>query len=126
MSVLSGKVDYIDPAKTNVRCIALAPPPVYRSSSKLPKDLKTKIEIFINNNDCVPRLSLGVVAKLLAMMKAVDSLPISKFEQLQLLSGNICSILLITNVILVTDIIFRVTKVANSKWFDSSKLTNRT
>jgi hypothetical protein len=88
LSILSGKVDYIDPATTNVRCIALAPPPVYRSSVKLAKELKHKIEIFINNNDCVPRLSLGVVAKLLAMMKAVDSLPLSKFEQLQLLSGN--------------------------------------
>jgi hypothetical protein len=53
----------------------------------LPKEVKHKIEIYINNNDCVPRLSLGVVAKLLAMMKTVDALPLSKFEQLQVLAG---------------------------------------
>jgi hypothetical protein len=32
---------------------------------KLPKEMKHKIEIYVNNNDCVPRLSLAVIAKLL-------------------------------------------------------------
>ena len=88
LNILTGKVDWIDPAKTNVKCISLAPPPVYRSTVKLPKEVKHKIEIYINNNDCVPRLSLGVIAKLLAMMKAVDSLPLTTYEQLQLLAGK--------------------------------------
>ena len=89
LNILSGNVDYIDPVKTKIKCIALAPPPVYRSSIKLPKDMKHKIEIYINNNDCVPRLSLGVIAKLLAMMKSVDALPLTTTEQLQLVAGGL-------------------------------------
>jgi putative lipase involved disintegration of autophagic bodies len=30
LTILSGNVDFVDPAKTSVQCIALAPPPVYR------------------------------------------------------------------------------------------------
>ena len=96
LNILSRNVDYIDPLQTNIKCIALAPPPVYRSTVKLPKEMKEKIEIYINNNDCVPRLSLGVIAQLLAKMKAVDALPLTTTEQLQLLAGVLTAITILT------------------------------
>ena len=72
-------------ALTNVHCIALAPPPVYRSDQGLPEHVMSVIDIYINNYDCVPRLSLASVARMLASIRAVDSLGYSLTDQLRIL-----------------------------------------
>jgi hypothetical protein len=69
------------------RCIALAPPPVYRSESTLPANLTDNIEIFIHNNDCVPSLSLGVVAKLVESMQEVSDLDFSVHQVIMMRAG---------------------------------------
>lgn len=60
------------PNVKEVKCIALAPPPVYRTEKPLPAKIQNDIKIFINQNDCVPRLSLANMAKLIAMARAID------------------------------------------------------
>ena len=83
MDLLSRNSTFLDPSR--ILCIALAPPPVYRSDTPLPSEVIKKIEIYINNNDCVPSLSIAVVAKLSAMMKSVDDLKFSLLEITDLL-----------------------------------------
>ena len=68
-----------------VRCVALAPPPVFRSEHSLPAKISSAIQIYVNKNDLVPRLSLASVAKLLATVTEVDSLGLSLAEQLAVL-----------------------------------------
>ena len=72
----------------DIKCIALAPPPVYRPSSILkPLDayIQQRIIIFVNGNDCVPRLSLANCAWLLSALRAVDNLSLSAYEQLSII-----------------------------------------
>ena len=38
----------------------------------MPAKIQNDIKIFINQNDCVPRLSLANMAKLIAMARAID------------------------------------------------------
>ena len=74
MDILAGNVPAIVPAGIDVKCVALAPPPVYRlesKTSKLPEVFTEKIHIFINNRDCVPNLSLATVANLAAKLRAI-------------------------------------------------------
>ena len=73
------------PDITDIRCVALAPPPVYQSDKSLGPEIVSAIDIFVNNFDCVPRLSLASVARLLAMLRAVDELGLSVGEQLRVL-----------------------------------------
>jgi sn1-specific diacylglycerol lipase len=62
MAILSGNFKQIvDPNLTKIKCVALAPPPVYRSISNLAK-FNQHINIYINGNDCVPRLSLATLS----------------------------------------------------------------
>ena len=87
MAMLSGKfLEIVDPNSTKIKCIALAPPPVYRSNSKTSK-FNQNINIFINGNDCVPRLSLANMAKLLATLRAFDQISISIQDTLKILAG---------------------------------------
>ena len=77
MTILSGS-EIVDPENTVVKCIALAPPPVYRSGSirKRFNDRKFNdhIQIFINQNDIVPRASLYTVARLFEAARSIDKL----------------------------------------------------
>ena len=76
------------PRGTRIECVALAPPPVYRAEGRpLPDRIADAIAIYINRQDCVPRLSLASIAKLVSMVKAVDKLKLSPSEQLRVLSG---------------------------------------
>ncbi len=86
MDLLTRNSTFLDPSR--ILCIALAPPPVYRSNTPLPRDVVKRIEIYINNNDCVPSLSIAVIAQLSAMMKAVDDLKFSPLEIADLLHGH--------------------------------------
>eukprot|EP00090_Calanus_glacialis_P013019 TRINITY_DN21635_c0_g1_i1.p1 TRINITY_DN21635_c0_g1~~TRINITY_DN21635_c0_g1_i1.p1 ORF type:complete len:358 (-),score=89.33 TRINITY_DN21635_c0_g1_i1:91-1164(-) len=86
LDLMLGRYSNLLPPGTAVSCIALAAPPVYRSQSVLPPSVTNAIEIYINNYDCVPRLSLGSIARLLACMRAVDSLGLTLTEQLSILA----------------------------------------
>merc|ERR1712156_850514 len=88
MSILSGNFKQIvDPKHTQIKCIALAPPPVYRSTNLKSSKFNENINIFINGNDCVPRLSLANMAKLLATLRAFDQISISIQDTLKILAG---------------------------------------
>ena len=76
------------PDTTKVQCIALAPPPVFRSQTEIPSKISSAINIYVNNYDCVPRLSLASVARLLAAVRAVDDLGLSLTEQLAILTDR--------------------------------------
>ncbi|XP_059086966.1 uncharacterized protein LOC131883499 isoform X2 [Tigriopus californicus] len=86
MVILKEKEKYV-PKETEIQCVAIAPPPVYRTDSQVPKDMKDAINIYINNQDCVPRMCLGSIAKLLAMVRAVDKLNIEKRDQFKVFIG---------------------------------------
>ena len=43
------------------------------------------IDIFINNDDCIPRMSLGSIAKLIRMVRAIDELDLTAKDHLQLI-----------------------------------------
>ena len=90
LELLMGESQDALPAGTSVRCVALAPPPVYRSgqsifSRSLPRTVSENIEIFINNHDCIPRMSLGSLTRLLTSMRAVDNLALSVTDQVNIL-----------------------------------------
>ena len=75
-------------SNTDIKCVALAPPPVYRPgnmSKTLEGDVLENIIIFVNGNDCVPRLSLANCAWLLSALRAVDSLNLSIYDQLSII-----------------------------------------
>jgi len=86
LDLMLGRSSTLLPQGTEVSCVALAAPPVYRSKTVLPANVTNAIEIYINNFDCVPRLSLGSIARLLACMRAVDSLGLTLAEQLSILA----------------------------------------
>ena len=87
MAILSGSFKQIvDPKFTKIKCVALAPPPVYRTASNLAK-FNQNINIYINGNDCVPRLSLANMAKLLATLREIDKESISIQDTLKILAG---------------------------------------
>jgi len=88
MMILTNKEDHADLVKHGVKCYALAPPPVYRSEQNLPDEIVNSIEIYINNNDCVPSLSLGTVKKLLNTMIQVDEMKMSTVGVGLLLAGK--------------------------------------
>ena len=79
-----------DHFQIQVHCIALAPPPVFRPAGR--QGVSTRvveaIEIYINNCDIVPRLSLASIAHLLACLRAVDELKLSLGTQFDILIGE--------------------------------------
>jgi hypothetical protein len=87
MMILLDKREFSSLARDGVRCVAFAPPPVYRSPRQLPDEVVSSIDIYINNYDCVPSLSLGVVVKLYTTMVRVDKLRFSPIEIGLILAG---------------------------------------
>ena len=65
-----------------MRCVALGPAPVYRTIGQVSRQFRDSIHIYVNDRDVVPRLSLGSVAKTLAVLREIDSLNLSLDEQL--------------------------------------------
>ena len=89
MTILSGS-QIVDPENTVVKCIALAPPPVYRSDSDIiDKKFNDHIQIFIHGNDIVPRASLYTVARLFEAVRSINKLEFSFFNILIARQGNI-------------------------------------
>ena len=77
MTILSGS-EIVDLEDTVVKCIALAPPPAYRSDSDIiDKKFNDHIQIFIHQNDIVPRASLYTVARLFEAARSIDKLELS-------------------------------------------------
>jgi len=80
------------PPGTQVCCLALAPPPVYRAKSSwlwdtsLPAVVRERVQILVNRHDCIPRMSLGSLARLVASLRAVDGLGISLGDALSALA----------------------------------------
>jgi len=72
LSILS-RTDIIDPENVEVKCIVIAPPPVYHSTKPMDQ-FKKHIHIFINQNDVVPRLSLYTLAKFYEAATIIDQL----------------------------------------------------
>ncbi len=87
MMILLNKTEFSARVHDGIRCVAFAPPPVYRSPRQLPHEVVNSIDIYINNYDCVPSLSLGVVGKLYTTMVRVDKLRLSKVEIGLILAG---------------------------------------
>ena len=83
-----GQFSHVLPSNTRLSCIALAAPPVYRAEVPLPDKVSKAMVIYVNNFDCVPRLSLGSIARLLVSMRAVDNLGLTLTEQLSILAGR--------------------------------------
>ena len=75
-------------SRMDIKCVALAPPPVYRPrtpSLQLQENIQQNILIFVNGNDCVPRLSLANCAWLLSALRAVDGLNLTVLDQLSII-----------------------------------------
>ena len=70
------------PPGISARCVALGSAPVYRTEGACSAIFLDRISVYVNDKDVVPRLSLGSVAKLLAMLREVDGLGLSLDEQL--------------------------------------------
>ena len=90
MTLLSSKDSKDDEwlNEIDIKCIALAPPPVYRPgdmAKKLEEDIQKNIIIFVNGNDCVPRLSLANCAWLLAALRGIDNLKLTTYDQLSII-----------------------------------------
>ena len=100
------------PEGTKIQCVALAPPPVYRWNDGHNRSdwfiyqntfiwvrhtlliiihlfikirLIQNIDIFINNDDIIPRISLASIVKMFKMLRAIDSLDLSNYEVFQLI-----------------------------------------
>lgn len=86
MELILNKPKYL-PRGTKVHCVALAPPPVYRSDTPVPEDISKALDIYINSQDCIPRTCLGSVARLVAMVRAVDKIKMSNYEKLKVIAG---------------------------------------
>ena len=86
MEIMLNKTKYL-PEGTKVKCVALAPPPVYRSDTPVPEDISKRLDIYINNQDCIPRCCLGSIARLVAMVRAVDKIEMSSYEKVKVVAG---------------------------------------
>ena len=82
LELLHGNRYPVLPPGISVRCVALGSAPVYRTEADLSAQYLDKIDVYINDRDCIPRLSLGSIAKLLAMLREVDGLGLSMDAQL--------------------------------------------
>merc|ERR1712060_203017 len=65
-----------------IRCYAFAPPPTFEPSSAVPHWVQDSIYSFIYNMDCIPRICLGTVSKLLLAVQQVDALQMSTEQRL--------------------------------------------
>lgn len=67
------------------KCIVLAPPPRFRTGREIDRRFLENINTFINNDDCIPRISLASIAKLVKMVRTIDNLKLTAREHIQLI-----------------------------------------
>nr|XP_040581854.1 uncharacterized protein LOC121130167 isoform X2 [Lepeophtheirus salmonis] len=72
----------------DIKCIALAPPPVFRSDADIPHKIKNAIKIFINTSDIVPSLSLATVALFISILRQLDNLNLTMENIFYILMGS--------------------------------------
>jgi len=88
LEFMLGDAKYLLPAGTKVECLALAPPPIYRSSTELSDEIKKNLKIIIFNNDIVPRLSLANIAKMLRVLRKMDDLNVPLYSLVSIITDN--------------------------------------
>ena len=66
-----------------IKCYAFAPPPVFSSTKIFQGDSSEAIEVFVNNRDIVPRLSLATFNDMLHVLQRVDTLKLGMKERLK-------------------------------------------
>jgi len=86
-----GEAEYI-PEGTEIHCLALAPPPVFRPGKDLPEEMQNNIKILIFNNDLVPRLSLANLALLVVKLRQVDGLKIPTHSLISIIANRISEV----------------------------------
>ena len=64
----------------------MAPPPVFRSGN-IDKRFSDHIQIFINQNDVVPRASLHTVARLFAADRSIDQLDLQTADIIKIFTN---------------------------------------
>jgi len=79
------------PTGTEISCLALAPPPVFRPLQAIPDDVRERISIFILNNDLVPRLSLANLALLVKKLRKIDDLKIPLRSMVAIIADKVSS-----------------------------------
>ena len=68
--LIMAKSDILDKEREkDLKCVAFGSPPVYRSD-KSDSKFENNINIFINQNDIVPRLSLHTLSNLLSAIQS--------------------------------------------------------
>ena len=50
--------------------------------------IKDTIQIFINGDDCIPRLSIANMANIITMVQEIDNVPITNKELLKIFLGH--------------------------------------
>ena len=76
------------PPGVSVRCVALAPAPMYRSNNPCPQNILDTIHIYVNDKDVVPHLCFGSLAKLLKILRVVDDMELTDEMQLMIIKGD--------------------------------------
>mgnify|MGYP001406804597 CR=1 FL=1 len=61
---------------------------MFLSDDGVSREVFEAIDIFINSDDCVPRMSLESLTRLVLVLRAVDTLNLTVAEQLHILSEN--------------------------------------
>ena len=57
---------------------------LFRSEKDVvPDSVRGAMAIYINSQDCIPRMSLASIAKLLAVARAIDDLPLTGMQQMR-------------------------------------------
>ena len=62
----------VDPSKVDIKCIAIAPPPVFAADISIMDKYKKHIQIYVNQYDLVPRISLYSFAKFSKAATRID------------------------------------------------------
>ena len=89
MDLLNGDHNITNLETKNIKCIAIAPPPVYRSQSHNETDkFKEHIKIIIHENDIVTTLSVATIAKVIAISKALAREKLKYEDYYTILTGS--------------------------------------
>mmetsp|Transcript_32778 Transcript_32778/g.94127 ORF Transcript_32778/g.94127 Transcript_32778/m.94127 type:complete len:395 (-) Transcript_32778:114-1298(-) len=74
---------------SRVQCYAFGPPPTFEPLWALPSSIRSSTFAFVHGMDCVPRLCLGSLSKLLVMVRQVDALPLTGLQRMAFLRGSL-------------------------------------
>lgn len=72
-----------------VRCYAFGPPPTFKPLWALPGWVHSSTYSLVNHMDCTPRTCLQSIAGLLLAVSQVDTLPLSAFQRMAFIRGEV-------------------------------------